>query len=848
MRPALLLASLALPPLLALPGQAQEASPATTAARAEAATPVRLRSGQHVDRGRVVLHLGRIPPYTLRRAGDDWELRLRGQYRLDASELRRINELAGTETRQENGETVLRLRLACDCVAETGAFDGMLYIDLRPAASEPPREAQSPAQLAAARRRLLDDAVKLGLMSQQQAITLLRGTARATASGGAAAPVAAPEPSAPVVAPAPVATSSAMAPSAPAPAPVSAAAPAEAPAPAPGTAVAAGQTGGGKTAGASDDLAGLREEMVRKLALLNGAQVPAVPASPPSPARAAGPAPNPRFAPPPEDVAKPACLAPSFSLQGWAGTEDFTDRLVILRTALAKSDQGAAETATLAAFYAGHELAPEALEVLSAPLNEQPGGETLEQLQRVRDVARLLARQPIDPASPLLTEAADCTRPDLPLWRGLVAALGGETTVLARLAPAIRTALRDVPQDLRIAFVGIMADAVEEDAETLRGLVGAIRTASDLRPDQAALRSWLLARLARLEGNRADEVLYLQKAIQAGRWVPALRARARLAALNFDRPGMEGQRAEQQLLDVSRTYRFDSLGEEAAILYGQRLLERGDLGGALAVADGASQASLRPSMESRGARLAAQALRLLLVDAKGMALPPPSERLALYWQYEGYATPGERGDDIRKGALRLMLDEGLADAALDTARQLTPATQQQPEAMLLVARAEAGASQGDVQRAMALLRALPPSAEVHRAASAALARMGQIQQAAAELAGLSGLADRQARAALLFQAKAWPEAAAAYAELLRDPALEPAARGEATTRLASAAALARQRPAVPAELLAPQNGTAALLQLSAGHAAAPANGVAAMRAAIARSRQIEKLLPETRKN
>jgi len=841
MRPALLLASLALPPLLALPGHAQE-SPATAAAGA--VPSVRIRTGQHADRGRVVLHLGRVPAYALQRVGKDWELRLRGPYRLDFSEMRRIAELAGTEARQENGETVLRLHPACDCIAEAGAFDGMLYVDLRPAASEAPRdvprEVHSPAQLAAARRRLLDDAVKLGLMSRQQAIALLRGPAPAARPAPAEPPAAAPAPAANLARPAP----------APAPAaPVPAAVPAPTPAPEPSVPAQATVP---KATAASDDMAALREGIVRRLAVLNGAPAPtaAAPEARPEPAPTAAsvPAPNPRFVPPAQEAARPACLASSFTLQGWAGPEAFPEQLAKLRVALAHSDQGAAETAALAEFYAGHELAREALDVLSTPLAEQPAGETLERLQRARDVARLLARQPIDPASPLLAEADDCTWPDLPLWRGLNAALRGEATLLARLAPAIRTALREVPQDLRIAFVGILADAVEEDTETLRILVGAIRTAGDLRPDQTALRSWLLARLARLEGNRADEMLHLQNAAQTGRWVPALQARARLAALNLNRPGLEGQRAERQLLDFSRTYRFDALGEEAATLYAQRLLERGDLAGALAVADGASQASLRPSMESRGARLAAQALRLLLVDAKGMTLPPPDERLALYWQYEGYATPGERGDDIRRGALRLMLDQDLADAALDTARQLTPAMRQQPEAALLVARAEAGAAQGDVQRALALLRGLPPSSEVQRAASAALARLGKPQEAADELAGLTALEDRQTRAGLLFQAKAWPEAATAYADLLRDPALEPAVRAEATTRLASAAALARQRPAVPAELLAPRNGAAALLQLSGDPAGAPANGVAALRSAIARSREIEKLLPAAGKN
>ncbi|MFC7611451.1 hypothetical protein [Teichococcus aestuarii] len=392
-----------------------------------------------------------------------------------------------------------------------------------------------------------------------------------------------------------------------------------------------------------------------------------------------------------------------------------------------------------------------------------------------------------------------------------------------------------------------MADAVEEDSETLRTLLAAVRTTPDLRADQQAQRSLLMAKLARLEGNRADETLHLERAARGGRSLPALQARMRLAALNLSRPAAEGRRAEAQLMDFSRVYRYEPLGEEAAMLYAQRLLERGELAQALAVAESASHANQRSSTESRGARLAAQALRLLLVDAKGMTLPPPGDRLSLYWQYEGYATPGERGDDIRQGALRLMLDEGLYDAALDTSRQLTPSTARQPGAALLIARAEAMATQGDPQRAMALLRGLPETADTHRAAAAALGRMGKPLEAAQELQSLRALPDRLARAEWLFQAQAWVEAANAYAELLRDPGLDAAKRAEATARLASASALARQRPSVAPELLAPESSSATLLQLS-GDTGGPMRGVAAARSAISRSRQIESLLPETGSN
>ncbi|MCI0754752.1 hypothetical protein [Teichococcus vastitatis] len=854
MRRALLLAGLALPPLLTQPAIAQRpdnASPALQTAAPTGDGAVRVRTGQHNDRGRVVLHLGTLPAYELRRSGQDHELWLRGRYQLNLTGQRPLSELTGMETRQEGAFTVLRLRPACDCVAETGAFDGMLYVDLRP--SRTAREPVSPAQLAAARRRLLDDAVRLGLLGQDQAIALLRGgrlpepAAEASpAVVSSPVPDAAPLPSAPIVAVMPLELPSEPVVSSR----IASAAPSTSEPP-------------------RDEMARLRETLISRLAILNGTSAPPAVGSPvlssPGPAAAAPqpiaatataaaapPLPNPSFPPPPETAHKPVCTASSFSLAGWAGTQSFTEDLVAVRNLLAESDQGALETAALAEFYVGRELPREALEVLSNRPSEWPAGEVRERLERVRDVARLLGRQPVDVSSPLLMDAADCARPDLPLWRGLQAAVQGNATMLAQIAPRIRAALREVPAELRLAFVGILADAVDEDAESMRTLLGALRgpggAITQPRPDQLAARALLLARLARTEGNRAEELQQLEAAVaQGGHSLPALQARIRLAALQFGRPGTEGRQAELTLLDASRTYRFDSLGEEAAVLYAQRLLERGDAASALAVADGASQAALRPSTESRGARLAAQALRLLLVDAKGMALPPPGERLALFWQYEGYATPGERGDDIRQGMVRLLLSEGLSDAALDVARQLTPATLQQPAGALLVARAEALAQEGDARRAMALLRSLPPSPEMHRAASVALARLGQPREAAQELSGLDVLADRQRRAGLLFQAQAWSEAASAYAELLRDPTLEPAVRTEATHRLAAAAALAGGKPDVPADLLAADPGIKALLQLS-GNAQASPHGVTGARAAIARSREVEKLLSATGNN
>ena len=813
----------AAPVLAQVPASTSAPSPAPSPGPASAPQPlpVRLRGGQHPDRGRLVLHLGAIPAYSLRSQGQEHELRLQGHFRIDTSGLRRPAQLADLSVQQEGEETVLRLRSRCDCQAEVGSTEGMLYVDLReprltrPAPSPTPREARAagPEPVEAARQRVLEDAVRLGLLNPEQAAHLRRNPPPAPAHAAQSHPP--------------------------------------------------GQRRGAAPAQPDGDLGGLRETMLSQLAILNGqprpGAAPAPGARPGQPPQAGttpplsvppSPAANPSFTA--EPLPKPACATPAFSLSGWAGTETWLDQLRALRAALARSDNGAPETAALAEFQIVSGLQREALDLLSAPLSERPSTATRERLERARDIARILSRQPIDPASPLLFDPPDCARDDLPLWQALDAAVRQDQATVAKLAPQLRGYLRRMPQEFRLAFTGVLADAVEEDAETLRSLSAGIRTMTGLAPDQAALRDWILARLARLEGDRNEEALYLERAASLGRGLPALFARARLAALNATRPGAIGRRAEMQLVDLARTYRHDSLGEEASILYAQRLLDRGDLAGALAAADDASQAAARPGVESRAARMAAQALRRLLVDARGMPLPDPAQRLALYWQYEGYATPGERGDDIRLGALRLLLDQGLYDAALEIGRQLTPVVAQRPENVVLLARAEAGSSQGDPHRALALLQDMPASAETQRAASLALQKLGRPLPAAQALEGLTGSADLARRAELYFQAQAWREATVAYGEVLRDPDLPAPARAEATARLAGAAALSRQQPGVPPALLAPRSDSTALLQLTQQPPPLPGHGVGGLRAAITRSRQIETLLPapasETRKD
>lgn len=784
--------------------------PAAVVASAPARMPaVRVRAARQADHGRVVFHFGRIPDFDLRKTSEGMELRLRGGYGLDLAGLRPLTELASVTARREGADTVILLRLNCDCSAESVSGNGMLWINLRPAvppasaaatspsAASPPAAPTSvaPARPAngrdakrttaeAARRRLLDDAVRLNLMTRAQADAMLHGAA--------------------------------------APAPATADRPAE-----------------------PDEATRLRQSLLAQLGTLNRPQPAA-----PSQAKPPGQPPGQLAAPLP----RPSCAAP-FDMAGWAGETTgpaFPDRLVALRQALATSAEAPEDVATLAEFLVSQGLFPEALELLDGRITETMTETMQLRMQRLRDVARLLRRLPIDTGSPLLADSATCEREDLGLWQALAAAVAGDTAAVVRLAPRARVALRGTPERLRFAFTFALADAVGDDLEALKTLVGPIRSAAAVTEAESAGRSWLLARIAGLEGSSEEERLNLTRAARGTHTVPGLFASARLAAAQAALgPGVasdpEMQRAEARLLDFARTYRFDSLGEEAAMLFAQLLLGRGDLSGALVAADGASQSGSRPGAESRGANFAARILRLLLVDAESKPLPSAAERLALYWRYEGYATPGERGDDIRLGAARLMLEQGLAEAALDTVRQLAPATAQTGPAVLLIARTEAAAAQGDPQRALALLRALPVTDEVHRIAASALARLGRPADAARELEGMRTIADQTARARYFYTAQNWPEAMTAYAELLREPALDTASRADATSRYVGAAALSpRPAAAVPSELLTLQDaGTTALLQLASEPASATASaqqGMEQVRGAIERAKRIEALL------
>lgn len=196
---------------------------------------------------------------------------------------------------------------------------------------------------------------------------------------------------------------------------------------------------------------------------------------------------------------------------------------------------------------------------------------------------------------------------------------------------------------------------------------------------------------------------------------------------------------------------------------------------------------------------------------------------------------------IRVAAARLMLDEGLPEAALDVTRQLSDAVLRSPQGALLRARTEAQA--GDPGAALAMLRRLPSEDETRRIAADALVRLGRPVDAAREMDAMTAPADQVRRAHLLYEAKAWEDAAGAYATVLRNPVTPKEAKADAADRYALAVAMSGGRPAEDLRGLGGLAGKVLGALPVATASIDPTAPVNALRGALERAGAIEALLP-----
>jgi hypothetical protein len=599
-----------------------------------------------------------------------------------------------------------------------------------------------------------------------------------------------------------------------------------------------------------NEIAQLRESLAAKLGLLSepapGTRS-AQPSQSPSPSLPVAIQPN--VAP---SVHRPACAA-DFDTSHWKGPEgSFRETLMALRRAAADSSEGAPEMAALTEFYLAYGLAGEAQDTARTALNGEVAEPARARLLRDAEVAALLRGESIGAASPLLGDRPDCERPDIALWRALAAANEQDPVGVVRDVRAARTALSALPEPLLRAFAFRLANAAGDNVSALRDMAAALRNASMVSPEDEAARFLLQARISRSGGDPDGEVSFLERAARRDLTVPGLVAAERLAELKSTKDDEAGAHSEAVLADMARVYRGLKLGQSAATALADRHVRHANYVSALAVADESASPNGIRGTDSRGAALMVRVLRLLFVEPTGANLPDPSERIALYLKYDGYATPGQTGDSIRLGAAKLMLGEDMASSALDVLHQLSDEVASTPQGKTV--RAEAEALAGDPAVSMLLLHDLPVSPDTQRVSSDALERMGRPSDAAHQLDGLMSIADRTRRAALLCHAKAWGEAAAAYADLLRDPALTAEVRQEIADRYGFAVALSGSKP--DRTLPHVEGGLAARTLAALAPKASPGTpagtrtplSLGAMQGALERAKQVETLLPQSGSN
>jgi hypothetical protein len=289
------------------------------------------------------------------------------------------------------------------------------------------------------------------------------------------------------------------------------------------------------------------------------------------------------------------------------------------------------------------------------------------------------------------------------------------------------------------------------------------------------------------------------------------------------------------------------LGQQAAEQYAELQLRRHDYAAALQIADESAGPRGDETRESKGAELVGRILRMLFVEPATAALPDPPERIALYLRYGGYVMPGEKGDDVRLAAARLMLDQGVPHPVLDTLQQLSDSAAADPDVARM--RAAAEAEGGDPARALELVRGLPDDIAARRIAATANDKLNKPVPAAHLLDDATEIADRARRANLLFEGEAWKDAAAAYATLLNDASLPTGLRDDMAKRYAIAVAMAGgPAPASPPGL--PEGPVRMLAALPPPPAQKPASptstggaiDTAALRGALERAKAIETLL------
>ncbi|MGH6945643.1 MAG: hypothetical protein ACREH6_15680, partial [Geminicoccaceae bacterium] len=486
----------------------------------------------------------------------------------------------------------------------------------------------------------------------------------------------------------------------------------------------------------------------------------------------------------------PAALDLSSSAGQGSFAAELSARQAALGRALATGEDVQETQLGLARFYLARLMPQEAIATLETMERSTATDPIAAWLQ---DAALLLADR-VDEIASDAWQSPKCANADLALWRTAIAAARGTLQPSALKGKETAARLAAYPEPLRIEL-GLRLAEASLDANALDSAEPLLEMVSNAR-----LGGELLARLLYAKGRLAaarGDFAGARRSWRQARKLPGeggVRAMLALLQQNLTRGEPVEPAATMELARLAFDWRGHPLQLEIARLTAELFEKEGRPAEALgALEQVALLAPARPNARA-AARLATNLLRSIYANREASV---PTERLGIYWRFEGFVPPGLEGDDIRFGFARALMAHDLPGPAADLLEQVANRASGAQRAEVIDLLAEARIRSGEPAQALDLLQDAAHRLDEMRPgrnllAARALAALGGFAEAAGVLSGSTERGALALMADYLWDAGMWREAVPAQESVLDDAlrAGEPDVAGKAAVRLAASAYMA----------------------------------------------------------
>ncbi len=498
------------------------------------------------------------------------------------------------------------------------------------------------------------------------------------------------------------------------------------------------------------------------------------------------------------DEAPAATAAPSFDPGGWLqpGPQYYRARRAVLEEQLGLTPRGNRNPLRLdlARLHLANAAAAEALSILRVMADEEPSVADAAAFRAVRGAGQLLMGRPDEAVADLAAAAAEAGA-EAAFWAAAAKARLNRPADQAGILQAGLPLLRKYHPEIKVRLGMIAAEALidaaaeaEADADAdeapvederlslAADLIETLRRERLTRSEKAHLR-WLEARLAKVNGD-FDQAIALWQEVEAGN-DRLYRARAALDRIELElaQQRIDAAEAIRRMDRLRFAWRGDDLEFDLLRRLGELRIEAGDYGeGLRSLRQLATTFSGHPKMDAVSELMTGTFERLFL-DGGADALPPVTA-IALYEEFRELTPAGPKGDEmIRRLADRLATVDLLDQAAKLLRHQVDYRLQGEDKARVAARLALIYLLDRKPEEALAVIETsdrpqLPDLLQAQRRQlrAQALSDLGRAAEAVALIEGDQTRSARLLRAEIRWREQNWEDAAAAFADLVGEPA------------------------------------------------------------------------------